>query len=104
MQRAGPHQLSDALLRRLPPRTRAVHRATAARPAPPRNLRSTQRASSPTQAEPYTDGPYELGVKIQSSQAGQIVPVPYYKDAAETGVHTDRKSTRLNSSHLGISY
>jgi hypothetical protein len=39
-------------------------------------------------AASYTDGPYELGVKFQSSQAGQIISVRDYEDASETGTRT----------------
>src|SRR5205814_7215885 len=47
-----------------------------------------------------------------SSQAAEIIPpkpAGYFNDYAgvvskEAALHLDRKSTRLNSSHLGISY
>jgi len=35
-----------------------------------------------------TDGPYELGMKFVSSQAGQITKIRYYKFPGESGVHT----------------
>lgn len=38
----------------------------------------------------YTDGPYELGTKFQTSQAGQVLSIRYYKVAGESGVHTGR--------------
>jgi len=41
-------------------------------------------------AASYTDGPYELGLKFQSSQAGNIISIRYYKDPGESGAHTGR--------------
>ncbi len=38
----------------------------------------------------YTDGPYELGVKFQSSRDGNILSARYYKVPGETGVHIGR--------------
>lgn len=38
----------------------------------------------------YTDGPYELGTKFQSSQAGHILSIRYYKVAGESGSHKGR--------------
>lgn len=55
---------------------------------PESSFNGTSIFTTQTPAGSYTDGPYELGVKFQSSQAGQIVSVRYYKDAAETGTHT----------------
>jgi Domain of unknown function (DUF4082) len=35
----------------------------------------------------YTDGPYELGLKIVASHAGQLTAIRYWKTAGETGPH-----------------
>ena len=36
----------------------------------------------------YYDGPYELGMKFQSTEAGQIIKIRYYKMTGDDGDHT----------------
>ncbi|WP_343305419.1 DUF4082 domain-containing protein [Chitinophaga niabensis] len=51
----------------------------------PYNVFTTQTPSSTD-----TDGPYELGMKFQSSQSGTITQIRYYKYSGENGAHTGR--------------
>src|SRR5437899_8003947 len=42
--------------------------------------------------------------RLDDASAGLVTCVPSYRGARDLGSGLDRKSTRLNSSHLGISY
>jgi Domain of unknown function (DUF4082) len=55
---------------------------------PQSSFNGTSIFTTQTPAGSFTDGPWELGVKFQSSQAGKIISVRYYKVATETGAHT----------------
>src|ERR1039458_4296494 len=46
----------------------------------------------------FSDVPEHLGEKLMTRLEGEYTPPPIL------GIRPDRKSTRLNSSHLGISY
>src|SRR5205814_3314750 len=47
---------------------------------------------------------YEVGTEIASEFRSQFATASDWFDELRTGDEPDRKSTRLNSSHLGISY
>ncbi len=38
----------------------------------------------------FTDGPYELGMKFQTSDSGTVTGIKYYKASGESGSHTGR--------------
>jgi len=46
--------------------------------------------TSQTPASTDTDGPYEMGMKFQSTQIGNITQIRYYKYSGESGTHTGR--------------
>ncbi len=57
---------------------------------PQASFNGTSIFTTQTPAGSYNDGPYELGVKFQSSRDGNILSVRYYKVAGETGTHVGR--------------
>ena len=57
---------------------------------PEASFNGTSIFTTQTPAGSYNDGPYELGVKFQSSRDGNILSVRYYKTSGETGVHLGR--------------
>src|SRR5205814_8873893 len=56
------------------------------------------------QADAALDTPFESVQRARLGAHRAVVPAPEEADEAETRLVRDRKSTRLNSSHLGISY
>ncbi|MBA3914218.1 MAG: DUF4082 domain-containing protein [Acidobacteriales bacterium] len=55
---------------------------------PERSFNGTSLFTTQTPAAAYTDGPWELGMKFQTSRAGKVISIRYYKVAGESGVHT----------------
>ncbi len=46
--------------------------------------------TSQTPDNVFTDGPYELGMKFQTSDSGTVTGIKYYKASGESGSHTGR--------------
>src|SRR5699024_11896965 len=87
--------LHDALPILRPPKVPCVGRKRASRIFTP--VRSSSLSA------PATSGPHQGAPK---SSKGRVVPRPSHRvvPSSRPGHHTDRKSTRLNSSHVSISY
>src|SRR5438045_5707306 len=70
----------------------------------PRGIWATEGASTSTPPAPPVPLPAALPIYVATAQAGEPNPAERGEDAVLKRRDIDRKSTRLNSSHLGISY
>src|SRR5205807_9013920 len=69
-----------------------------------RDLHSSPTRRSSDLGDPGRDPPVLAGVRARQPVRGRPVCFPRPPDPHRTSTHRDRKSTRLNSSHLVISY